>query len=63
MAGRIKEIIESGQAPGFDTKRHSDRSPEEAVPRALKSLDNNAVNKMVKESGFSVNHFKRVWRL
>ena len=61
MAGKIQEIITSGQAPGFDTKRNADRSPEAAVPRALKQLSNDQVNKMVKESGFSVNHFKRVW--
>ena len=32
-----------------------------SVPKALKSLSNNEVNGMVKESGFSVDKYKRVW--
>jgi hypothetical protein len=63
MSGKLKEILASGQAPGIDTKTTDDRGVDRAVPRALKQLGNNDVNKMVKESGFSVNHFKRVWGL
>lgn len=31
------------------------------VPNALKSLSNNQVNDMVRESGMSVDKFKEVW--
>lgn len=61
--GKIAEIIASGQAPGFDQKRKSERDPDRAVPNAFKSLSNRDVNKFVKESGFSVNHVKRVWEM
>lgn len=63
MKSRLREILASGIAPGFDTKANDERSPEKAVPRALKQLDGNQVRKMVRESGFSVNHFKKVWDL
>ena len=58
---KIAEIIQSGQAPGIDTKSFSERDPDRAVPRAFKSLTNDQVKKFTKESGFSVNHVKRVW--
>ena len=63
MSGKLKEILASGQAPGIDTKQTDDRGVDQAVPRALKQLGNKDVNTMEKESGCSVNHFKRVWGL
>lgn len=59
----IAEILASGQAPGFDQKQVDERDPDRAVPRALKQLDNRTVNRMVKESGFSVNQYKKIWNV
>lgn len=61
--GKIAEIIESGKAPGFDQKQKSERDPDRAVPRAFKSLSNDQVRKFTRESGFSVDHVKRVWEM
>ena len=63
IMGKLQEILSTGQAPGLNTNSPSDRDPDKAVPRAFKSLSNNDVNKFVKESGFSVNHVKRVWQM
>ncbi len=61
--GKLAEILASGKPPGFDTKSVSERDPDRAVPRAFKELSNDKVNKFVKETGFSVNHVKRVWNM
>ena len=61
--GKLAEIIESGKAPGFDLKTKSERDPDRAVPRAFKQLSNRDVTKFVKETGFTVDHVKRVWEM
>jgi hypothetical protein len=33
------------------------------APRAIKMLDSKTQNKLIKESGFSQSHIKRVWGL
>jgi hypothetical protein len=38
-------------------------NPDMAVPRALKSMSTNEENKLIRESGFSASHIKRVWEL
>lgn len=61
--GKIAEIIESGKPPGFDLKTKDERDPDRAVPRAFKQLSSGDVRKFVKETGFSVDHVKRVWEM
>lgn len=48
---------------GTSNDRKEESSAEAAVPRALKQLDGNTVNAMVRQSGFSVAKFKEVWNL
>lgn len=40
-----------------------EQTADHQVPRALRSLSNNQVNDMVKESGLSRDKFKRVWNM
>lgn len=58
----LRPMISSGHG-GVDRKLCSEGNPDRAVPRALKQLSNEQVNTMVKESGFSLDHYKRVWEV
>lgn len=48
---------------GTSSDRVDPLTADAQVPNALKALDGNTVNHMVKESGFSVDKFKEVWNL
>jgi hypothetical protein len=37
--------------------------PDVAVPRALKSMNSNEANELIRNSGWDADHFKRVWDL
>lgn len=63
MKNGLKTILETGKAPGMRLNTPDERSPEGAVPCALKQLSNGDVRKMTRESGFSVDHFKRTWNV
>ncbi len=56
----LKMIIAPGHG-GVDRKLVSEGDADRAVPRALRQLTNNQVNNMVKESGFSLDHFRKTW--
>lgn len=61
--GKLSEILRLGKAPGMNTNAPSERDPDRTVPKAFKSLSGNDVKKFVRESGFSVDHVKRVWNM
>ncbi len=57
----LKRVIIAQGHGGVDRKLVSEGDADRAVPRALRQLTNNQVNNMVKESGFSLDHFRKTW--
>ena len=61
--------IKRGQLPlrsefgTFVTGCKDERDPDNAVPRALRSMPTTEENKFIRESGFSASHVRRVWEL
>lgn len=58
----LKLILAPGHG-GIDRKLVSEGDADRAVPRALKQLTNRQANQMIKESGFSLDHFRKTWDL
>ena len=62
--GRIAEIIASGKPPGFKGAKPDPTSPDVAIPRALKELEQTQpAAKIAREAGFSVNTLKKTWNI
>lgn len=59
----LRMVVAAPGHGGVDRKLVSERDPDRAVPRAFTQLSNNDVHKFVKESGFSIDHVKRVWQM
>lgn len=59
---RIQEIIESGKAPGFRGVHRDPGSPDVAIPKALKKLEQTqSAREIARGAGFSVNTLKKTW--
>lgn len=61
---RLAEIIETGIAPGFNTKAIDPQLPEKAVPKAFKDLEHqHSADKIARDARFSVKQIKRIWNM
>lgn len=60
--GKLAEIIQSGQAPGYPQGLKSPQCADVAVPRAFKELEQTkSASAIAKQCGFSVNKIKKIW--
>lgn len=64
MRSRIGEILESGKAPGFRGVHKDPTSPDVAIPKALKNLEQTqSARDIAKGAGFSVSTLKKTWNI
>lgn len=62
--GGLVEICRTGIAPGARFRGGMEESDVDVMaPRAIKMLDNKTQNKLIRESGFSRDHIKKVWNI
>ncbi len=63
-AGKLKEIIASGRPPGFKGLAVDPQSPDAAIPRALKQMEQTqSARAIAKGAGWSVDTLKRTWKI
>jgi hypothetical protein len=61
---KLAEILRTGKAPGFNLKTLDPGSPDRAIPRALKELEQHEpASRIAKGAGFSVDRLKKVWKI
>jgi hypothetical protein len=59
---RLEEMLREGKPPGFKGSTKDPTSPDVAIPRALKKLEQTqSAGSIAKGAGFSVNTLKRTW--
>jgi LysM repeat protein len=64
MKSRLREILASGVAPGFNTRAIDPTRPEIAVPKAFKDLEQkDSASKIARDSGFTVKQIKKIWKI
>lgn len=62
--GRLSEILETGVAPGFNTKAIANDLPEKSVPKAFKDLEQKMpADRIARDAGFSVKQIKKIWNM
>ena len=64
MRSRLREILVTGRAPGFNTKATDPTGPDRAVPKAFKDLEQKQdARSIAKAAGFSVKRIKEIWKM
>ena len=59
---RLKEIIQSGRAPGFNLKQADPTNADIAAPRALRQMEEQmGTSKLQRELGMSARKLKQIW--
>lgn len=64
MRGKLQEILRTGRPPGFKGGALDPQSPDAAIPRALKQMEQTqSAREIAKGAGWSVNTLKRTWKV
>lgn len=62
MTSKIAEILATGRAPGFKGGFKDPTSADQAIPAALKKLEQtHSAAKIARDAGFSINTLKKTW--
>jgi len=61
---RLQEILREGKPPGFKGQAVDPQSPDAAIPRALKQMEQTqSAREISKGAGWSVNTLKKTWKI
>jgi len=64
MKNGLLEILRTGKPPGFKGLAADPQSPDAAIPRALKQMEQTqSARAIAKGAGWSVNQLKETWKV